>query len=108
MTWARGPITADEALGVARRLGRLELERGRAGQRAGIPEELPPPGALRSSTFRLDARVLAHVRARAEAEGLGVTDVVRAALQAYATGRPGTPTTYEPTYPGSAGLATPT
>jgi hypothetical protein len=39
------------------------------------------------------------VKARAEAEGVTVTDVVRAALDAYATGRPGTPTIFEPGYP---------
>lgn len=100
MVWSRGPITNEEALGVARRLARAELARGRVNARMTVPEVLPAPDAPRvSSIFKMDPRMMAFVRARAEAEGVTVTDVVRAALQTYATGRPGTPTTFEPTYP---------
>ncbi len=100
MTWARGPITDAEALGVARRTVRADRERARAGQRREVPEVLPARGADRtSSVFRLDTHDAWVARARAEAEGVPLAAVVAAALAAYADGRPGTPTTFEPTYP---------
>lgn len=100
MVWGRGPITDDEALGVARRLARIELAHGRQNTKLTVPDELPAEDAPRvSSLFRLPPRTMAFVKARAEAEGVTVTDVVRAALAAYAGGRPGTPTLFEPSYP---------
>jgi hypothetical protein len=100
MSWARGRITEDEALGVARRLARAELKRGRPNTRLTVPDALPESDAPRvSAIFRLDPRTMSFVKARAEAEGVTVTDVVRAALDQYAHGRPGTPTTFEPVYP---------
>lgn len=100
MTWARAPISHNEALGVARRFARAELVRARGGQRREVPDALPTHGEQKSSVmFRLDEHDLAVARARAEAEGINLTAVVAAALSAYAAGRPGTPTSFEPTYP---------
>jgi hypothetical protein len=100
MRWGRGPITEAEALGVARRVARKVIADGRTNTKAVVPDELPASGENQvPSIFRLPPRTMAFVKARAEAEGVTVTDVVRAALDAYATGRPGTPTIFEPGYP---------
>lgn len=89
MRYLGDPISEAEALGVARRLAR-RTDRP-------VPDELPTddaPSIL--GAYRLSPRVLAFTRARAEAEGVTVTDVVRAALAAYAVGRPGSVTSFQP------------
>jgi hypothetical protein len=88
----RGPVTEDEALGVARRLARRALAIKRPGTRAPIPEEVPSELANRvSSIHRMPPRVLAFARARAELEGRTLTDVVEGALRAYGKGAPERP-----------------
>lgn len=93
MRYLGDPITETEALGVARRLADVT---GRA-----LPDELPVEGApVVLTAFRISPRVLAFARARAEAEGLTMTDVVRAALSAYAGGRLGSVTSFQPGHRG--------
>lgn len=91
-TEGRGPITADEALGVARRLARKEIERGRPNSKTTIPGELPDYDAVRSSfLFRLPPRMMAFVRARADIEDRTVTSVVEELLTMWAYSTPNAP-----------------
>lgn len=90
----RGPITADEALGVMRRRRRVELAgvpKSR-GKRAGVPSELPPAvGPKKASVFRLPERTMAFAHARAEMEGIPLTTAIEEMLRAYAEGAPEEP-----------------
>jgi hypothetical protein len=88
----RGPITPDEALGVARRLGRAAMARGRGDlSNMAPPEELPREDAARvMAAYRLPPRTLAFARARAFAEGLSLTEVIEEALDGYGHSGPGT------------------
>lgn len=89
MRYLGEPIKEAEALGVARRLARLADKP--------VPDELPAAAApVTIAAYRVSPRVLSFVRARAEAEGVTVTDVIRAALAAYASGRLGSATTFQP------------
>lgn len=91
MRYGGEPVTADEALGVARRYARAMRSQGRTGRAAEIPDALPPVegGPTVLGTYKLPERLLAFVRAKAEMEGVTVTDVVREALEAYVTASPG-------------------
>lgn len=74
-------ITRDEALGVARRLSRRVL---RAQGRTNLPgEEWPEPDELAMAAYRVPERTLYTARAKAEAEGTALTDVVRELLWSY-------------------------
>lgn len=90
----RGPISADEALGVMRRRRRVELAgvpKSR-GKRAGVPEELPAAvGPKKASVFRLPERTMAFAHARAEMEGVPLTTVIEEMLRDYAAGDPDSP-----------------
>ncbi len=94
----RGPITADEALGVMRRRRRVELagvpkSRGR---RAGVPDDLPAEGGpKKASVFRLPERTMAYAHARAEMEGVPLTTVIEEMLREYAAGVPDAPDVVE-------------
>lgn len=90
----RGPITDEEALGVARRRRRVELagQPKTSGHRSGVPGELPAEHApKKAAVFRLPARVMAVAHARAELEGVPLTAVLEEMLMAYATGVPQQP-----------------
>lgn len=90
MRYGGEPITDAEALGVARRLGRMRAAQGRNMSAMAAPEELPPMDAnLVQSAHRLSPRLLMRVRAKAEMEGFNVTDIIREALEAYAGSAPG-------------------
>ncbi len=91
MRYGGEPITADEALGVARRHARVMQTQGRTGRASAIPDALPPVegGPTVLGTYKLPTRLLAFVKAKAEMEGVTVTDVVREALEAYAAASPG-------------------
>lgn len=93
------PVSDEEALGVARRLARLTAASGRAkGKLAEPPVEMPPMSDLTLSAYRLPTPTIYRVKARAEAEGRRVTDVVRELLEGYASAPPGTlPTWHLPT-----------
>lgn len=89
LTWqpGRGPVTAEEALGV---------ERGK--QRAGgkteqeLLQELPSDEEKKeTASFRLPARVMLFAKARAQVERTSLTAVVQAALTGYARGIPQEP-----------------
>lgn len=94
MKVGRKPITEDEALGVLRRLARVEMRTARASARdKDIPEELPAPDAKRTHTiFRISPRTMAFVKARAEAENTNVTELAEAFFTQYAKGKLGTDT----------------
>lgn len=90
----RGPITDEEALGVARRRCRVELagQPKTSGQRSVVPDELPAQRApKKAAVFRLPARAMAVAHARAELEGVPLTAVLEEMLVAYATGAPQPP-----------------
>lgn len=90
----RGPITADEALGVMRRRRRVELagHPKSPGSRGGVPDELPPASApKKASVFRFPPRVMAFAHARAELEGVPLTAVLEELLRAYAESAPQRP-----------------
>lgn len=90
----RGPITDEEALGVARRRCRVELagQPKTSGQRSSVPDELPAQCApKKAAVFRLPARAMAVAHARAELEGVPLTAVLEEMLVAYATGAPQPP-----------------
>lgn len=94
MRYGGDPITPDEALGVARRIGRVQQAQGR--KNATVPDALPPADALLVPwACRLPPRLLAFVRAKADMEGVTVTDVVTQALQAYAGSSPGAQVVYK-------------
>jgi len=91
------PVTADEALGVARRHARLVAETSRRQPPREVPDVLPPVGAAKTQVlFRLPPRSLAYARARAEMEGATLTQIVEEALDAYGRGVPGSRVTYTP------------
>jgi len=97
MRYGGEPITADEALGVARRLARKELAVGRRNTKLVVPEELPPVTIAKTShIFRLPPRSVAYARARAEMEGTTLSAIVEEALDAYGRGVPGSRITYTP------------
>ncbi|NCT91988.1 hypothetical protein GXB85_13655 [Cellulomonas sp. APG4] len=83
------PITDDEALGVARRLARVQVAHGRRLTSLSAPTELPAPDTRIQSAHRLPARLLMRVRAKAEMEGRTVTSVIEDALREYADSVPG-------------------
>lgn len=94
MRYGGAPIAPDEALAVARRIARVQMSHGRKG--ATVPDELPPADALLVPwACRLPPRLLAFVRAKADMEGVTVTDVVTQALQAYANSSPGAQVAYK-------------
>ena len=85
----RGPITAQEALGVARRVARKEIASGRRNTKMTVPDALPEVGENKTShIFRLPPLDVAFARARAEMEGVSLTAVVEAAIRAYGQGSP--------------------
>lgn len=85
----RGPITEQEALGVARRFARKEIANGRRNTKITVPDALPNEGENKTShIFRLPPRDVAFAKARAEMEGLSLTAIVEAAIHAYAHGAP--------------------
>lgn len=87
------PITAEEALGVARRAARTQAER--SGKPIEIPESLPSATAAKVAVlYRLPPRTMAFVRAKAEVEGATVTTIVEEALEAYARTPPGSRVSY--------------
>ena len=84
------PITDAEALGVARRIARLQAAQGRKLTALAEPAELPRWDARPvQAAYRLHPRLLMRVRAKAEMEGRTVTDVVEEALEGYAASPPG-------------------
>lgn len=88
----RGPITEDEALGVARRHARREITMGRLNSKTVVPDVLPAEDANRvSSIYRLPPRVVAVAKARAEMEGDTMTAVIERLLREYAAGTPTAP-----------------
>ena len=99
LVWARGrgPVTAAEALGVARRRRRAELARAPKTDRPreGVPEVLPESAYKKTYAFRLPERHVLFAQARAELEGVPLTAVVDAALREYAEGRPWEPSAVE-------------
>lgn len=89
MRYGGAPVTDAETLGVHRR---LQAVLGRP-----VPEELPAHDArIVQTAHRLPPRLLARVRAKAEMEGVTVTDVIRDALEAYSACSPGSKVTYQP------------
>lgn len=88
------PITADEALGVLRRKHRVAARNPKC--TVTIPDQLPDDGETAAFNFRLPARLMAHVNARAEMERESLTSVVKRLLTAYAEGSPGTPVVEQP------------
>lgn len=94
----RGPITAREALGVQRRMARIEILRARPNSKAVVPDELPDEDAKRvSSIYRLPPRVMSFARARAEMEGHTMTGLIESFLREYGAGVPNAPqSTREP------------
>jgi len=87
MRYGGAPITDAEALASHRR---VQAARGLP-----IPDELPAHDArIVQTAHRFPPRLLARVRARAEMEGVTVTDVLRDALEAYAAASPGSRVTY--------------
>ncbi|WP_156253716.1 hypothetical protein [Pseudactinotalea terrae] len=94
MRYGGEPITPEEALGVARRIARAQVAQGR--KNAQIPDHLPGTDELLVPwACRLPPRLLAFVRAKADMEGVTVTDVVSQALTAYAASAPGATVTYK-------------
>ncbi|WP_188037084.1 hypothetical protein [Actinotalea sp. JY-7885] len=88
------PVSDAEALGVARRHARLQAAHGRKGAGA-VPDELPAPEArVAMAAWRLAPRVLARARAKAELEGVTMTQVITDALSAYASSSPGAQVQY--------------
>lgn len=80
-----GQITEAEALGVNRRLSRLREARGMTLRALAAPDALPAEDApLVQSAHRLPPRLLMIVRAKAEMEGVTVSQVITDALRAYA------------------------
>jgi hypothetical protein len=96
MRYLGEPITPAEALAAARRHARLQGARSSGG----IPDELPDSDVRTVLVAQqLPVRALAFARARAEMEGLTITDIVRDALVAYGQGRPGSVTTFQAHHP---------
>ncbi|HLV53964.1 MAG TPA: hypothetical protein VKY71_00155 [Actinotalea caeni] len=94
MRYGGEPITPDEALGVSRRIARVQIAQGRT--KVKVLDELPPADApLVPWACRLPPRLLAFVRAKADMEGVTVTDVVTQALTAYANSTPGATVHYK-------------
>lgn len=90
MRWGGPAITDAEALGVARRIARTQIAQGRRLTGLSEPNELPPVDAPTiQSAHRLSPRLLMRVRAKAEMEDTTVSDVIRTALEAYASSAPG-------------------
>lgn len=95
MRYGGEPITDQEALGVARRLARMQAAQGRRLSALAEPTELPPVDArMIQSAHRLPPRLLMKVRAKAEMEDSSVTDILREALEAYAASAPGSKVKY--------------
>jgi hypothetical protein len=93
------PITDAEALGVLRRNTRNALAKRTKrteGDEPVIPTELPDPTVEKVQGFRLPARLLARMAARAEMEGRSLTAVAERLFGAYASGSPGTPVNEAP------------
>jgi hypothetical protein len=89
MRYGGAPITDAEALGVHRR---LQAVLGRP-----VPDELPAHDArIIQTAHRLPPRLLARVRAKAEMEGVTVTDILRDALESYSASPPGSKVSYIP------------
>lgn len=88
------PITNAEALGVARRQARLQLQHGRKVV-GGIPEALPGPDERVQAAWRLPQRLLMRARAKAEMEDATLTAIVEAALDAYVEAPPGAVVRYQ-------------
>lgn len=90
----RGPITDEEALGVARRRRRVELagHPKSSGPRPGVPDALPAVDATKkASLFRLPAREMVRAHARAELEGIPLTAIIEELIRDYAAGAPQDP-----------------
>lgn len=84
------PITDAEALGVWRRWIREQNEA--SGRQEDLPTELPLPnerGKTPLISFRVPRRAVLFARARAEMEGVSLTDVVRDFIEAYGRAEPG-------------------
>jgi hypothetical protein len=87
----RPPVTAAEALGVARRLADRAAREGRVRSAMARPVQLPDRAALRvMSAHRLPPLVVMMSRGRAELEGRTLTDVIERLLEGYASSPPGT------------------
>ena len=90
MRFGGAPVTDQEALGVARRLARAQTAQGRKLSNLAEPTVLPPADArLVQSAHRMPPRLLMRARAKAEMEGVTLTSVITAALEAYASSPPG-------------------
>ena len=90
MRFGGAPVTDQEALGVARRLARKQAAQGRKLSNLAEPDTLPPADAnLVQSAHRMPPRLLMRARAKAEMEGVTLTSVMTAALEAYASSPPG-------------------
>ncbi|MBK5248656.1 MAG: hypothetical protein JJE50_04345 [Actinomycetales bacterium] len=99
MRYGGEPVTNLEALGVARRLARLFVTSQAEGSGRTIAamaevEEWPTETTMTQVAWRVPRGLILRVRARAEMEGLTVSQVVRDALEAYAAGSPGSKVTY--------------
>jgi hypothetical protein len=95
MRYGGDPIKDEEALGVARRLARVQEAQGRNLSAMSAPDALPPIDArMVQSAHRFPPRLLYRVRAKAEMEGVTVTAVLREAMEAYANSSPGAKVTY--------------
>ena len=90
MRYGGEPITPEEALGVARRHARVQASQGRKLKSMGQVDKLPAYDAnLVQSAHRFPPRLLFFVKAKAEMEGVTVTEVLTQALEAYASSPPG-------------------
>ena len=99
MRYGGEPVSEAEALGVARRLARTFAAAVPAGSGRRIKamadvESWPPASRMTQVAWRMPQGLIFRVRARAEMEGRTVTDVVREALEAYASSSPGSRATY--------------
>lgn len=93
-------LTDDEVLGVARRWAK---RRDKSGRRALTPKTLPDPDHVTMVSYRLPELVVWRARARAEAEGRSVNDVVRELLETWGSAPMGSQIRVEGDRGGSAG-----
>lgn len=97
MRYGGAPVTDEEALGVARRMARLQKAQGRKLSSLGAVDEMPAHDAPKvQSAHRFSPALLFRVRAKAEMEGVTLTEVVETALEAYAASSPGAKVQYVP------------
>lgn len=86
------PPTADEALGMGRRLARERQARSRNPESIEIPDVLPYPeqvGETPLLSVRVDKRTQWFAHANASMERRDLSDVIRAFLREYGTNPPG-------------------